>query len=279
MDYFAGKGMNIFRLAFNWERLQPTQGGALNKNELAKIKAVVDYATGRGIKVVLDLHNFGYGYGGLVGGPATSNAAFADFWSKMALEFRSNPNVLFGLMNEPHEQTAQVWLASANAAIKAIRSAGANSQTILVAGTYWGNAAGWVTTDNDSVVGAGIVDPAQNFAFEVHNYFDGNGSGVSANAVYQEIGVDRLRAVTEWAARNHVRLFLGEFGSATDTVSLGALDNMLTYMQQNADVWIGGTYWMASSAYTYYFSITPVNGVDAGQMRVLEKFAPRNFAG
>ena len=47
-------------------------------------------------------------------------------------------------MNEPHVQTASEWLGSANAAIAAIRGAGA-SQEILVPGTDWDGAWTWTT--------------------------------------------------------------------------------------------------------------------------------------
>jgi endoglucanase len=68
-------------------------------------------------------------------GGGTSNASFANFWGQVATAFRDYPNIIFGLMNEPHDQTATQWIGSANAAMSAIRAAGAN-QMVLVPGTY-----------------------------------------------------------------------------------------------------------------------------------------------
>jgi endoglucanase len=89
---------------------------------------VVNYATSKGLKIEIEPHDYGYGFGALIGSTQTPNSAFADFWGKLAQHFEANANVIFGLMNEPHDQSATAWLGSANAAIAAIRSAGAVSQ-------------------------------------------------------------------------------------------------------------------------------------------------------
>src|SRR5262249_48621863 len=151
---------------------------------------------------------------------------------KLAGPCQSNSGVIFGLMNEPHDQSASAWVGSANAAMAAIRGAGA-SQEILVPGSYWDGAWTWVSSDNDTVVGAGVQDPAHNFAFEVHQYLDADGSGTHAGAVSATIGVERLTAITQWAETTGNHLFLGEVGVTTDQTSLTAFDGMLTYIKQH----------------------------------------------
>src|SRR5262245_39658987 len=37
VTYYMGKGMNIFRLPFRWERMQPTQMAPLSSTELARM--------------------------------------------------------------------------------------------------------------------------------------------------------------------------------------------------------------------------------------------------
>ena len=131
----------------------------------------MNYATGKGLKIEIEPHNYGYGFGALIGSAQTPNSSFADFWGKLGVHYKSNPDIIFGLMNEPHDQSASAWLGSANAAIAAIRNAGA-TQEILVPGSYWDGAWSWTTTDNATVIGTGVQDPAHNFAFEVHQYLD-----------------------------------------------------------------------------------------------------------
>jgi endoglucanase len=226
------------------------------------------------MSVVLDLHNYGYGLNGLVGATESSNESFADFWGKMGEHFAAKSHVLFGLMNEPHKQSATDWLTSVNGAIDAIRDAGADSQTILVPGTYWDGAWTWTTTDNASVIGAGVEDPKDNIAFEVHQYLDDWSTGTTTQVVSETIGAERLEAVTEWASDTGNQLFLGEFGAGADETSLTALDGMLSYMSEHQDVWKGATYWAGGAWWgDYALSIEPRDGVDSAQMNVMEKYA------
>ena len=278
IDYYAAKGMSVVRLPFLWERIQHTQSGPLDAAELVRLDDVVNYATGKGLKIEIELHDYGFGFGGEIG-PQTPNSSFADVWGKLAGHFTSNPGVIFGLMNEPHVQSAADWLVSANAAIAAIRSAGA-LQEILVPGTGWDGAWSWTLADtnNATVMGPGVVDPGHNFAFEVHQYLDSDSSGTHPGVVSPTIGVERLTAITQWAETNHQRLFLGEVGVDQQPISLQALDNMLTYIKQHTDVWSGVTYWAGGPWWgPYMFSIEPQNVNDPNnygdkpQMGILEK--------
>jgi Ca2+-binding RTX toxin-like protein len=270
IDYYAAKGMSVVRLPFLWERVQHSEQGPLDAAELGRLDDVVNYATGKGLKIEIEPHNYGYGFGALIGSAQTPNSAFADLWGKLAFHFQSNTDVIFGLMNEPHDQSASAWIGSANAAIAAIRAAGAVSQEILVPGSYWDGAWTWTTTDNATVVGASVQDPAHNFAFEVHQYLDSDGSGTHAGAVSATIGVERLTAITQWAEATGNHLFLGEVGVTTDQTSLTAFDGMLTYMQQHSGAWQGVTYWAGGPWWgDYMFSIEPQNGIDKPQMGIL----------
>ena len=281
LQYYAGKGMDTVRIPFDWERIQPTKDGPLSTTELGRLDAVVNNAKALGLTVVLDPHNYGYAYGGLIG-TTVSNASFADFWSKLAGHYKDASNVVFGLMNEPHDQTAAQWIGSANAAVDAIRDTGAQ-QLILVPGSYWSGAYSWVSgvpdransDDNDTVVGQGVIDPANNYAFDVHTYFDGNNAGLG-NTVSATIGVDKLKEITAWAEATGHKLFAGEFGTDTSELSQKALDNMLAYMDEHP-VWIGGTYWAGGPWIgSYKFSVEPttVNGVvtDKPQLGILQRY-------
>ncbi|MES2029805.1 MAG: cellulase family glycosylhydrolase [Pseudomonadota bacterium] len=57
-----------------------------------------------------------------VGSAALADSAFADIWGRLAGHHASNSNVLFGLMNEPHDISPGQWTSSANAAVAAIRA-------------------------------------------------------------------------------------------------------------------------------------------------------------
>jgi len=273
IDHFAGAGMDVIRLDVMWERVQRRLGGALDETELRHVDAVIAHAASRGVAVVLDVHNYARYGGALIGGEAVPTAAFADLWGKLAARYADDPNVIFGLMNEPNQHSAAQWLPIANAGIAAIRAAGA-AQQILVPGSYWDGADTWVSSDNDTVMGPGVLDPLRNFAFEVHQYLDRDGSGTNYGPVADaEIGVRRLAAVTRWAEESGHKLFLGEFGVAPDPLSLAALDRMLAFMREHGDVWQGGTYFAAGEWWgDYPFSVQPGRDGDRPQMAVLDDY-------
>ncbi len=114
----------------------------------------------------------------------------------------------------------------------------------------------------------GFVDPEDNFAFELHQYFDSNSSGTSNTCVSESIGVERVERVTGWLRDEGFLGFLGEFGGSDDPVCLGAMDQLLSHLGENSDVWLGWTVW-ASTEWNIQHNIRPVNGQDPLQMRVL----------
>jgi endoglucanase len=273
VDYFTGKGMNVFRLPFKWERLQHQEMDSFDQAELSRLDAFVSYATSKGAYVLLDPHNYAR-YHGTVIGDGVSVAAFADFWGKLADHFKSSPLVIFGLMNEPHGMSTELWRDDANAAIQAIRDTGAQN-LILVPGNSWTGAhswdGDWYGTPNSEVM-LTIVDPGNNYAFEAHQYLDDDSSGTSSTCVSEQVGVDRLKTFTTWLKTNGYKGFLGEFGVADNSTCLTAMDNMLDYIDNNKTEWIGWTYWAAGPWWSdYMFSIEPQNGQDAPQMSILEQ--------
>ena len=162
IDYFTKAGMNVFRLPFRWERLQPTPKGELDAAELARLKATVQAATSKGSVVILDPHNYARYYDDIVGGSKVGADVFADLWKRLATAFKGDGRVWFGLVNEPHDMPGDVWLSDANAAIAAIRTAGAKNR-ILVPGIAWTGAHSWVGSGNGATM-LGVVDPAHNYA-------------------------------------------------------------------------------------------------------------------
>ena len=80
-DYYLSKGMNIFRVPFLWERLQPERGKPFSAAELERIKTVVKTATNKGAIIILDPHDYARYYGKVIGGPDVSAEDFAAFWA------------------------------------------------------------------------------------------------------------------------------------------------------------------------------------------------------
>lgn len=118
------KRVKFVRLPIAWESAAPVLSGPLDPTYLANIQTALSRAAARGIRVIVDLHNFGQycdqahwvssgcGYAGnaavlaagvsVLGDATLTQAAFADFWSRLATALAGNPGLLgYGLMNEP----------------------------------------------------------------------------------------------------------------------------------------------------------------------------------
>lgn len=161
--YFAGVGMNTIRLPILWERLQPSARGELDPAQLALVQQAVARAKASGMYLVLDIHNYAKYNGYKIGSSEVQNATFADLWRRLALVFRNDNAVIFGLMNEPNGVSASGWAGSAQAAIDAIRATGANN-LILVPGVLWTGAHSWSSLTSDGYSNAtalaSIYDPS-----------------------------------------------------------------------------------------------------------------------
>ena len=133
-------------------------------------------------------------------------------------------------------------------------------------------------TPNAEVMGA-LVDPgvngsAANLLYEVHQYLDQDYSGKSADIDHNSVVA--VTAFTDWLRATGNRGFLGEFGVGVGLKQEIALTNMLGYIEENADVWAGWTWWAGGPAWEegYFLDLEPVNGIDAPQMAYLEPFLP-----
>jgi endoglucanase len=278
IDHFVSRGMNTFRVGFLWERLQPKAKGEFVAAYLAHLDALVDHATAAGAFVVLNPHNYARYYGTTVGSPSVPNDVFADFWGRIAARWASNPRVMFNLVNEPHDIPSEQWVGAANAAIAAIRAAGAKN-TIIAPGNGWTGAWTWNSsgygTPNATAMLA-ISDPADNVLFEVHQYLDASGSG-GGDCLTPTIGSERLAPFVAWLRANHKRGFLGEFAGADNATCRAAISDMLAYMTANADVLDGWLWWAAGPGWgpNYPLTLEPQNGVDRPQMALLAPFLVR----
>jgi endoglucanase len=271
--YYRGKGMTTFRLPFRWERLQRTLMGSFDATELGYLQTTVNDMLAAGAVVLIDPHNYARYGTDQIGSAAVPNAAFADFWGTLAALYKNNPNVLYGLMNEPHDLTngAQQWFDAAQAAINAIRNAGANN-LVLVPGYNWTGAADWPTA---SALMGSIQDPANNFAFEVHEYVD-QASTTDNCGADPTIGTTQMQPFTDWARANKKRGFLGEFSGGptlqTTASCLNAIDNQLSHIDQNSDVYIGWTYWAGGPNWGQGNPMEHgVYSTDSPQMQILVK--------
>lgn len=160
-------------------------------------------------------------------------------------------------------------LQNNQAAIDAIRQTGAQ-QLILVPGNGFSGAQRWLNstcsnaalecTPNSEIM-TQISDPLDNFAFDMHLYFDNDTSGTHEACTLAAPA--NLSPVTEWLAQNNYTAFLSEFGAGSNPTCFETLNNTITHLEENMQ-FIGWTYWSAGPLWgDYFLSIEPDEGAQA----------------
>ncbi|KAJ5735383.1 endo-a-1-4-glucanase [Penicillium malachiteum] len=271
-------GMNIFRVTFLMERLVPTEmTGSFDAEYLSNLTYVVNYITDAGVHAIIDPHNFVNtprltlidvnSYGSII----ESTSDFQTFWTNVAGQFASNDLVIFDTNNEYYGMDQTLVLDLNQAAIDGIRAAGATTQYIFVEGNSYTGAWTW-TEYNDNLVN--LTDTEDKIVYEMHQYLDSDGSGTSATCVSSTIGQSRVESATQWLIDNNKVGILGEFAGGVNDVCEEAIEGMLSYMEENSAVWLGGLWWAAGPWWgDYIFSMEPPewyglcgNAVDSGAL-------------
>ena len=208
----------------------------------ANYKNVVDYASDvKHIRVILEPWDAyiapgdafpsvaGGRWRGTVIGPSPGQVpatAFADFWGRMAGNFKDNYLVSYSLIGEPNNQSTTDWFGAAQAAVTAIRNAG-STQWIFVPGNGYTAASQWTNNWYDTGVpqvsnadgwlnanGAGqpLADPLNRMAVEVHTYVDCWEGGLYDEITSNTAARDHVAVALDWAAANELKIYLGEIG-------------------------------------------------------------------
>ncbi|KAL4744958.1 hypothetical protein BDW72DRAFT_211897 [Aspergillus terricola var. indicus] len=253
------EGMNIFRVAFSMERLVPSSiTGPVANAYMQDLKRIVDGITALGAYAVLDPHNYGRYYGNII----TSTLDFAAFWTILAIEFADNKLVIFDTNNEYHTMDQTHVLNLNQAAINAIRAI-TTTQYIFVEGNSWSGAWTWPTINDNMKLLSDPSDPSgSKIIYEMHQYLDSDGSGTTPNCVSASIGRERVAAATAWLRENGKKGILGEFAGGNNPTCKSAVGDMLVFLDEASDVWLGALWWAAGPWWgDYIFNLEPPSGV------------------
>jgi endoglucanase len=304
IDYLASKGVDILMFLFSWEGMQNQLNGPIPasntgnyKEYFDNYKRIVDYATGKGLRVVVAPWQAGEDggiagptwRGQLVGSVDVPVSAFTDFWSKMAGKFKDNPLVQFRLITEPHDMSTMQWWTAAQAAVTAIRQAGAGQAIYVPGNDYTGasawtdnwydtaepqrsNAYGWLNANGP---GQPLFDPLNNTFAEVHTYLDHDEGGVTAEITSITAARQHLQPAVQEARAHGYKLFLGEIGMYASRrtndghPAVDAWRDFISYANANTDVLLGWTWWAAGAPGWWddvdshdggHYAVTPTNG-------------------
>ncbi|KAF8078793.1 endoglucanase [Lyophyllum atratum] len=257
--HFASQGVNIFRIP--WQLMTPTVGGTISSSFFARYDNTVQAALNSATKpyVILDLHNYARWNGAIISQGGPTDAQFSSLWSQLATKYKGNSKIIFGLMNEPHDlQSVSTWVASVQAAVNAIRAAGATSQYILLPGSSWSSAQAFPTEAGPLLVK--VTDPAggtSKLIFDVHKYLDSDNSGTHADCTTSNVDV-LATLVTFLKASGNRQAILSETGGGNTASCFTNLNAELAYVKANSGTLAGFTVWSAGSFdTTYILTMTP----------------------
>ena len=263
----AANGLNVVRLAFNANHVQDTPNGALHQPYVTIIRDNLDWAHQNGLKVILDLHDFGrrvvnsveYRYGD----PQLTVESLADLWTKLVGEFDSHPAVIaYDVMNECHDMPVQASPSTYKTCtvaqihqqcIDAIRGIG-STKIIIIAPDNWGNIsnffAAWSYESNPDVW---WNDPLNNVWLTVHTYFNWTNSGyyigqdrflnqpTGNNSTWIPYRANQLKLLHAWTAPRGLPIYIGEYNvHGDDGPYLNALEQ---FFEVANSIGANMTYW------------------------------------
>jgi len=230
--------------------------GTINATYEAGLTSIVDYITNtKGAYAIVDPHNYARYNNEII----TDYAGFQTFWTTLATVFASNDKVIFDCNNEPHDMGSASVPDLMQACINGVRAASATTQYIFVEGTSYSGAWTWVSAGNSDL--STLTDPSNKIVYEMHQYLDSDGSGTSATCVNETIGSSRLQVATQWLKDEGKLGVLGEFAGGSNDVCEAAVEDLLKYMGENTDVWLGALWWGAGPWWgDYIYSMEPPSG-------------------
>ena len=169
------------------------------------------------------------------------------------------------------------WAGSVQAAVTAIRGAGATSQMILLPGDGYTGASTFVSGGSAAAL-AGVTNPDKsttNLIFDVHQYLDSDGSGTSTTCVKTS---DVFAPLLTWLKDSNRQALLSETGGGSDDPScITNVCEVLDFLNTNSDQFLGYVGWAAGSfASTYVLSLVPDGDTD---VPLMEKCFAAKFGG
>ncbi|KAJ9161124.1 Glycoside hydrolase family 5 protein [Coniochaeta hoffmannii] len=262
MQHFSkDDGMNMFRLPVGWQYLVNNKlGGTLDSGNLAKYDQLVQGCLATGASCVIDIHNYARWNGQIIGQGGPSNDQFVSLWTQLATKYASQPKLVFGLMNEPHDvPDIDKWADTVQAVVTAIRGAGATTQIILIPGNDWTSAQAMPTKSGPALLKVKNPDGSTDgIVFDVHKYLDSDNSGTHTECVTDNVDT-AFSPLAKWLRTNKRQAINSETGGGNTASCEKYLCQQIDFLNKNSDVFLGYIGWSAGafSPQTYELSEVP----------------------
>jgi endoglucanase len=192
--FYNNDGFNVFRIPVSWQYLinSNTASSTLDNGHFANYDGLVTSCTqlGPGVKCIVDIHNYARFQGGIIGQGGPSTAMFAQLWANIASKYADQYNVMFDLMNEPHDLDMGTWVNTVQEVVNSIRNTvGNNNHVILLPGTGWMSASAFNNGQSTPLVNVRNPDGSTtNLVFNIHGYYDYDYSGTHTDCSNDQTG-------------------------------------------------------------------------------------------
>ncbi|KAI5917406.1 endoglucanase 2 [Camillea tinctor] len=260
MQHFVkDDGINLLRLPTSWQFLVNNKlGGDLDASNLAKYDQLMQACLATGAYCMIDVHNFARYDGKIIGQGGPTDDQFAALWSQIATKYASEERVVFELMNEPHDLDIDTWAQTCQAAVTAIRNAGASEQMILLPGSNFDSAATLVSGGSAAAL-MKVTNPdgsTDGLLLDIHKYLDVDNSGTHAACTTDN--TEAFGEVAQFLRENGRKGLVSETGASSDASCFTSFCAQNAFINANADVFVGLVGWAAGSFDTsYILSLTP----------------------
>ncbi|KAH7081957.1 glycoside hydrolase superfamily [Paraphoma chrysanthemicola] len=266
LDSWLGLNATLIRIPVGWNYLQPNKfpTNALDPTIMGHLDELVQHITfnqKRKVYVVIDIHNYAR-YNKVIVGQEKArpfNYDLGVLWQLLAEHYKNNSQVMFGLMNEPHDLDIKIWAQTVQFVINQIRQV-TTAQYILVPGTSWQALVGWTTESQNAL--SIVTDPAGKIYYDVHQYFDGNGGNNGYCNDFNSTFRNDFRDFASAMRSTRSKAILSEFGgNSTDLKCRTTVNDMLLFLENNADAFAGWTAWGTGLDTTERTFLDPANAL------------------
>lgn len=153
-------------------------------------------------------------------GQGPTDAQYTSLLSQLATKYAAVPQVAFDIMNEPHDMPdINRWAQSSQAAVTAIRNAGAKTQQILIPGTDFTSAGTFAQKSGPALLTVTNPDGSTTgLMFNVHKYLDADNSGTHTDCVRNNIN-DAFMPLANFLRQNKRVAMLTETGGGPTDAS------------------------------------------------------------
>lgn len=263
LAYFAEYGMNTYRIPIRWSYAQAELEGPLNQDYVAELIASTQLYLEHGFNVIVDLHSYmrfqpDSSIEPSHAGQVVSAQQLTDIWDKLSdvllhLTKEYPHQLIFDLMNEPMKDLPSIEVLDRyNTVIHMLREKNINN-LILLEGAHWSGMHSWLSekdqkgqTNADVFIPEMIKDPVNNYAINVHQYFDTDHSGT--HVACTNLPETKIKDFIAWTEKHRLRFMVTELGGADAGNCHEMIKDFLTLTHKSEQflgwtLWAGGRHW------------------------------------